>query len=388
MFIDLIGQQEKQIYIKFLKTLGALSKLFSENTIPYLNYRVAENIFCKAFNAHNISRTDCAFDAKKEEMGIGIKTFLNKNGRTMQKIAEFNKDRAEYKDLIDNPKKFIKYISKLRNDRIEAANGILQTSNHIYHCIARNENKFLIFEEQMSYIDIDGIRNVKKTRSSIAFDDSENDYNFNLSKSTLFKRFITNNPLEIDVSIIDDPYEEILRFFEQQDIHFEEPQEEYEKVILPLYSMKTRKVEERSGLNQWNARGRPRDNREVYIPIPVWIHKKFPLFFPTIENSFKLKLPNGKVLDAKTCQTQYVEINGERLNKGKGLMSKPNKDLGKWILDDVLRVPERKLVTREMLENIGIDSVEIRKIDNENYDLNFKKTNSFEDFYQDMNNNF
>jgi hypothetical protein len=40
------------------------------------------------------------------------------------------------------------------------------------------------------------------------------------------------------------------------------------------------KVFERSGLNQWNARGRKRNESEVYIPIPKLIHDKFPNFFP------------------------------------------------------------------------------------------------------------
>jgi len=33
---------------------------------------------------------------------------------------------------------------------------------------------------------------------------------------------------------------------------------------------------DKSGLNQWNARGRDRNPNEVYIPIPAEIHKNFP----------------------------------------------------------------------------------------------------------------
>ena len=38
-------------------------------------------------------------------------------------------------------------------------------------------------------------------------------------------------------------------------------------------------VFEKSGLNQWNAGGRPRHSDEVYIPIPSEIHKNFQGFF-------------------------------------------------------------------------------------------------------------
>lgn len=42
---------------------------------------------------------------------------------------------------------------------------------------------------------------------------------------------------------------------------------------------------------------------------------------------------------------------------GKALMSNPNKDLGKWILRDVLHVEEGHLITYEDLLKIGIDSI-------------------------------
>ena len=33
-------------YFEMLSIMGSLSKLFSDNTTPYLDYRLAENIFC------------------------------------------------------------------------------------------------------------------------------------------------------------------------------------------------------------------------------------------------------------------------------------------------------------------------------------------------------
>ena len=50
-------------YLKLLSAVSKISGLFSENSVPYINYRVAENIFCRSFDAYNLSRSDTAFDA-------------------------------------------------------------------------------------------------------------------------------------------------------------------------------------------------------------------------------------------------------------------------------------------------------------------------------------
>ncbi len=106
----------------------------------------------------------------------------------------------------------------------------------------------------------------------------------------------------------------------------------------------------KSGLNQWNADGRPRDPNEIYIPVPTQIHSQDPTFFPERDVPFELKLPNGVHLSAKMCQQGR-----------KGLMSNPNKALGKWLLRDVLKIAVGHIVTREMLNACGYDSVVIIK---------------------------
>lgn len=133
--------------------------------------------------------------------------------------------------------------------------------------------------------------------------------------------------------------------------------EEVQEIILPLYSPRNGYVYERSGLNQWNADGRLRDCSEIYIPVPISIHRNFPGFFPydllTGQKSiFELVLPNGEVLSASICQ-----------ENGKALMSNPNADLGEWLLREVLKIPPRILVTNEHLENARIDSIRVIKED-------------------------
>ena len=120
----LTDQNEKQIgyYREMLQTIGSLSRLFSESNEPDIAYRIAENLFCKSFEAENLSRTDCSADASKNAIGIGIKTFLEKNGSTMQKVAEFNSDHNLFSGL-DTSQKLAK-IAELRNKRLETTQRI------------------------------------------------------------------------------------------------------------------------------------------------------------------------------------------------------------------------------------------------------------------------
>lgn len=45
----------------------------------------------------------------------------------------------------------------------------------------------------------------------------------------------------------------------------------------------------------------------------------------------------------------------------KGLMSNPNRALGRWLLREVLGIPPLRIVTREMLDVRGFDSVVVVK---------------------------
>ena len=376
MFYDIQQIDFQHNYQQLLKIVGALSKLSSDSETPYLYYRMAENIFCRAFGANNLARSDISIDASKDDFGIGLKTFLYKNGCCIEKIAEFNKQRRLF---INNEqydiKKLIETVSNLRNERITTTVDITGVSinNLLYHCVVRSKEKFILYETPMDLIDIDKIENIhKSTDNTIYFDDNKNEYCFNISKSTLFKKFYVDSLIDFDVPIFEDPFQVLQGLFQKEEIKSVNTVPHIKgRVILPLYSTrgKEKNVPERSGLNQWNAKGRVRDADEVYIPIPAWIHKVYPNFFPNRDIPFELKLPDTKILSAKICQ-----------DGGKALMTNPNKDLGKWLLRQVLKLKEGELLTYEMLEKKGIDSIEISKNIDNTYNINFKKLGSFEDF--------
>ena len=357
------NNSRKKEYKRNLELIGSLSNLFSESDVPFLHYRIAETLFCKSFDAEDLSRSDLSADAKKGEIGIGIKTFRNGNSKSFQKVAEFNKSVLGNQP---SPQK----IAELRNRRIDAteiAHGLKQS---IYHCVLRESNRFKIFEEPMHKINVSSIHNINFNKGAIHFEDSKEQYSYSLSKSTLFKRFNTEAIIEeFEVSIIKNPLDELKNLLSSN--RFLSVPYPLKTIYLPLYGWKNNKkyVFEKSGLNQWNAKGRLRHPNEIYIPIPIKIHHLFATFFPSSDTCFSLKFPDGEIVDASFCQ-----------EGSKALMTKQNKKLGKLILRDILKLKEGVPVTYSQLELLGIDSVQIHKITEHSYEINFAKCDSYEKF--------
>ena len=388
-FYETVTNIEKKEYIKFLRLMGSLSRLFSNNTSPYLDSRVCENLFCRCLNAENLAREDCTADAKKGNIGIGIKTWV---GNSYQKIAEFNRARPEYAHLEETQK--IIRISELRNERIEftlRAHGLKEL---IYHAIVREEGKIKIYECPLDKIEIESIIIDSQTDKSIYFHDNKNNYAFNFSKSVLMKKF---NDMElkedINVEILDNPYDLLASVLLNDNpsalatnayncaIEYIKPHKnEYPFIFLRLYAyqngaINNKYVPSKSGLNQWNAGGRKRDKNEVYIPISSEDRRRNPNFFPSRDTPFKLILPNGKFLSAKVCQ-----------DNSKALMSNPNNALGEWILREVFNLAEGELLTYSYLRRIGIDSVKIEKINESTYKINFALLGAYEEWLQNYRN--
>ena len=381
-------------YFDMLRLMASLSKLFSENSIPFLDYRLAENLFCKSFNAINDARSCTAYDARIGSLGVGIKTFGISSGVSTEKIAEFNKLKPQLDPL--HGMELAQKLAEFRNDRIELANNTYGVLDALYHIVGRIKGALRLFNTPYEKIDASKISSVSETPTSLSFKVGDEFYSFNKSKSVLMKRFVLPDEYcDIAVDILDDPLDMLSSllnpqnptspFSPQQMQHYHQialfkPRTKgVDYVVLPLYSTrgKIAMVPERSGLNQWNAKGRPRDENEVYIPVPVSLRNNYPHFFPNRDVSFILILPNGEELSAKICQ-----------QGGKALMSNPNSDLGKWLLRTVLRKKPGELVTMDDLIRFGIDSVLIEKTNmkdsqgQEKFKISFTTSDyeSYEDF--------
>lgn len=306
-------------------------------------------------------------------MGVGLKSFVCNGNSSTEKVAEFNSLSRTLQDF--KGKELALKLGEFRNDRINLANRVYDIENSLYHIVARKEKELLLFETDYNIIDIDSIHCVKDNKASLQFEDRNNIYTFNYSKSTLFRKFIIpQNAFRLPIDIIEDPYTLLLELFEENK-NLKTAKDKLVKgenyVILPLYGIKNKEkfVFDKSGLNQWNANGRKRDFGEIYIPIPKQIHKNYPGFFPKRDKDFNLQIPTGEVFTAKVCQQD-----------SKALMTNPNKALSDWLLRKVLQLAEGELATMEKLDELGFDSVMIIKENDNSFKIDIMKTNAFIEF--------
>ena len=340
----------KEQYYRLLQVNAALSRLFSDSPTPFLQYRVVENAYCRSFGATNLSRSDTAFDAQIGDVGIGLKTFICGGNKSLEKVAEFNALAPSFRDL--KGRELAEWVLTLRNERIQLAQNLYGVHDAIYHIVARRSGELVLFDSNYKQADTTLISDIHDNGKAVRFCLGEELYSFNRSKSTLYREFILPEQVQhLPIEIIDDPFELLLQLFDQQGDRHKAQLKEKRQVILPLYSTQGKqgkKVPERSGLNQWNARGRRRSYGEVYIPIPQEVHRREPGFFPRRDEPFVLRLPTGELLQAKVCQ-----------EGNKALMTNPNDAIADWLLRKLFRLEEGELLTRKHLDELGFDAVVI-----------------------------
>ena len=374
MFYEHQPEQLKAQYKKMLTIIGNLTLLFSESDSPYLPYRCHENIFCKYLEADNLARSDCSADAKKNNIGIGLKTWM---GQDDQKVAEFGKLKSTYEGLtgID----LVKKIAVYRNERVRITKNLHGIDEMIYHIVKRVPGSMQILEHAFDYIDVENISIIsgRGNINNTYFTDGKHTYHFSTSKNTLYMLFENMELLDsFEVEIMADPYSFLMNAFDDAESIIEDKTESIDRsknICLRLYSESRQRgkfVAEKSGLNQWNAGGRKRHPNEVYIPYPAEDRRRTEGFFPPRDTVFSLTFPDGTVIPSKVCQDDC-----------KAIMSNPNKALGEWLLRKVFELPEKTLLTYRDLEIFGIDSVVFTKHGDLDYSINFAEIGTYEAFY-------
>lgn len=397
---DKLPKKNRKEYIEYLKIFGALSGLFKDNQEganarkPYLYYRNHEQLFAKVFDVEDLTRKDSAFDAMAvigdERIGIGLKTWIHSKDKTYQKVAEFNKSAPEViNPLIENgtPEEVVKKVAELRNERIMLDKRLYKTTKEVYHFITRDDDVMNIVETSYDFIDIDSIECINSDGKTYFFKDKFHKYKFYRSKSVLLEEFDASKSEiieSINIEQFDDPFK-LIKMIKLPD-EKENIIQEQEVIYLPLYKDKKdgRIVKEHSGINIRHAKSKnkgsntPRPEYEVEIRINKWIHYVFPRFFgidaldekQVKDNDFDLILPDGRVLRGRIKQQD-----------GKSLQTNPQGALGKWILKDVLGVTNRSdVITWEWLDKLGIDSLQISKIDDKHFKITVAEYGAYEKF--------
>lgn len=416
------SKEQKQEYIQFLQVYGALSNLFRQkqgDPIPYLDSKFQETVFARAFNCQNVDIGNTPHDVlsiiKGQRIGIGLKTWMGSRP-SFQKTMQLKRYQDDINAVKMDHEALAHTLSQIRNERLitDYQRLGLHSDTNIYHYITRDEGNFTINECAYPLIDTRNLKDFSCTNSAFSWSDGLKDYKFTFADSQIWQKFDSSkkDSLLLDqfkVDIIENPFDFLLEAYmtllgKTKTIK----EEDIVEVFLPLYSYRSQEVEEKSGLNAWNAApkskgsGIPRPLNEVYIPIPREFHEKNPDFFTANifefekereafqgdkkdrpEVRFHLQLPNGKRIPALVTQSNMkglqsgsnteVDENGKRYGQAA---------LGQWLLVDVLGLKDRTLVTREWLRKKETDSVRLwrKKGDYSTIYIDFAPIDSFENF--------
>lgn len=418
------SNEEREEYIKFLQVYGALTNLFRQkkgDLIPYLDSKYQETIFAKTFKGQNVDIGNTPHDVLSVfgdlRVGIGLKTWMG-SSPSYQKVMQLKRYQDEINEYRNNIEDLAYKISEIRNERVvsDYVRLGLSENNNIYHYVTRDKGSFTVNECAYPLIDLKNLKDFNKTKTAFSWSDGKKDYKYTFGDSQIWQKFDVNKYQTIllktfNVSIIEDPFSFLLEAYVKLIDKQKEVKEDIIEVYLPLYSYRSKEVEEKSGLNAWNAAPKsknsntPRPLNEVYIPIPREFHKKHPNFFT--KNIFKfekdrecfsgkksekpeirfyLQLPNGKRIPSLVTQSNMKGLqsgsNNEYDENGKRYGQSA---LGQWLLVDVLGLKERKLVTREWLQKKGTDSVRLwrKKDDYSVINIDFAPIDAFEAFMKE-----
>lgn len=420
------SKEQRDEYIKFLQVYGALSNLFRQkqgDLIPHLDSKFQETVYAKIFSSENVDIGNTPHDILSifgnDRIGIGLKTWMSSRP-SFQKVMQLKRYQNEIKESLREGKEegLAFKLSELKNDKMKRDYnrlGLLEDKN-IYHYVTRDKGRFVINECAYPLIDTSNLNDFSLTKTAFCWSDGNKDYKFTFGDSQIWQNFDSSkyNTLMInqfDVKIIEDPFSFLLKayfnFIDSSKVIVQDIIEVY----LPLYSYQSKEVEEKSGLNAWNAAPKnkgsntPRPLNEVYIPIPRDFHKKCPNFFindifrfeelqkkhqESDENKpevrFHLQLPNGKRIPSLVTQSNMKALqSGSNTEKDEHGRRYGQSSLGQWLLVDVLGLKERKLVTRDWLIMKETDSVRLwrKKDDYSTINIDFAPIGSFEKFMND-----
>ncbi|MEB8068156.1 phospholipase D-like domain-containing protein [Mammaliicoccus fleurettii] len=421
--------EQRKEYIRFLQVYGALSNLFRQkqgDAIPYLDSKFQETAYAKVFNAENVDIGNTPHDIlsifNNERIGIGLKTWMNTKP-SYQKVMQLKKYKKELDNIYEEVgfEALVYKISEIKNNRlIQDYNRLgLEENKNIYHYVTRDEGKFVLQESSYPLIEINNITDIKEYKTSLTWSDGLKNYKYTFGDSQIWQRFShdesdTTILDEFHIDIIDDPFEFLISAYSNMITDFEKEKENITVAYLPLYSYRSKKVELKSGLNQWNASSKNkgsdllRPDKEIYIPIPIEFHRFSPNFFTDnildkIEKRQKLKainkgksnkdklelpeirfiivLPNGKEIPGLLTADNLKQFqSGGYLNN----VEYGQSDLGNWLLVDVLKLKERQIVTKQWLNDKETDSVKLWYYNNDKRRIyiDFAPVGSFEKFMQ------
>lgn len=453
---DSYDAQSRELYIKSIQALGALSPMFrqkseeSEDRTAFISSKYQETVFARFFNGKVVDRGNDPYDVMvpspcegKRDL-VGIKTFLNSSS-SMQKVMQFKKvaNNEGWSQWIADKEygRLIKRIATLRNQKLRSTQNLLAGAGHtpesafenvFYHYLSPAKDGYVhvgeadypfMDEGRLSYTEPDASNRV----TAIFFTDGVHEFKYTPADSTLYMRFNHREKYpdgdivdEFEVCHFEDPHAALMRMLENEfganlppvneglpaNVDFgvaletiEEEPEEY--VVFPLFRLDKRgdteagEVDKKSGLNVRLANPKnkgsnlPRPVNEVEIRIPEAreFHETYPFFFgATATGEPKSKLHRaGKEwkadfnIDQRTFKLTLTQsgVQMEALITGssnKQIMSKDSQEiLGSWILSQVFQLAPYERLTRDKLDELGLDGIKLIRLDEGHIGMEFIK---------------
>jgi len=408
--------------MRFLQMYGGLTNLFRQKKgerIPYLDSKFQETVFARVFQAMNVDIGNTPHDILSEldgqRIGVGLKTWMNSKP-SFQKVMQIKSSREDINPYFKNNDDLVYMISEIKNIKLRRDYNRLGLSEdqNIYHYITRDQNEFCVNECSYPLVQLDNLTDIERNSSSIIWSDGLKRYKYTFADSQIWQHFNSNQSETLldsfKVEIMEDPFSFLLDSYK----NFKNSAKNTNEIIecyLPLYSYRSGEVEEKSGLNAWNAApkvkgsDRPRPLNEVYIPIPRDFHTKCPDFFVhnifefeqrqkeyrgekknKPEVRFHLNLPNGQRIPSLVTQSNMKGLqSGSQIERDENGNLYGQSALGQWLLVDVLGLKDRTQVTREWLRKRGTDSVRLwrNKGSYNEINIDFAPFGSFERFMED-----
>ncbi len=411
------SKEEQKDYEDYLRMYGALSALFnqksSETGAPYLDSKFQETIYARCFNSEDVDIGNTPHDIRSEfgsdKIGIGLKTWLSSKP-SYQKVMQLKRYRTEIEPFQHDPEGLALKVSQIKNDRLitDYKRLGLKENENIYHYVTRDAGKMLLSETSYPLVDIDKLKPGKLTTKSFTFSDGIKQYKYTFGDCEIWMRFEpddSNTTLldTLDVDIMSDPFAFLKNAFTKEKGVYAPVKPKHDYIYLPLYSYRTKTVPASSGLNAWNGMPKSKTSHtvrpkgEAYIPIPKVVWQKYPYWVDPKVNmddyasykrntgkssyEFNLHMPDGKVFPALFAQQGF-----------KSLQTNPQSILGTWILNVLgIKNPQRtqydepatNIVTMNLLQKLGFDSVKLWHEDPDNPKdiwIDFAEYGSFERF--------
>lgn len=197
----------------------------------------------------------------QNRIGIGLKTWMNSKP-SYQKVMQLKSFRGDINAVMatGNDEDLAYTISKIKNQRLiqDYTRLGLSEDKNIYHYVTRDQGKFILQESSYPLVEIEKLKNFKRTDTSFEFSDGLKQYKYTYGDSQIFMKFgidrtDTTDLEQFDVDIIQDPFDFLLKAYFDFQGKYKVDSANITEVYLPLYSYRTKEVEEKSGLNAWNA---------------------------------------------------------------------------------------------------------------------------------------